>query len=124
MAWYESLIKRFPNLLGNLKELECPSGWETMIEQLCMDIMKHEVFFIENPDYTPVKFVQIKAKFGALRAYYEGGKIKDEYVNMMRIIIDKYEGISAQVCGFCGSTDAKRTSGNFWIQPVCANCIK
>lgn len=121
--WCESIRKRFPTLLGDLAGIECPSGWETMINQLCLDIMKHEVFFSENPDYTPVNFVQIKEKFGGLRAYYEGGKIQNNYVGIIRIIIYKYEVISTQVCSFCGSTDAKLTIRNSWIRPACSKCV-
>jgi hypothetical protein len=123
-VWCENIRKRHSRLLGKLAQLECPSGWEIMIDQLCLDIIKHEVFFSENPDYTPVNFVQIKEKFGGLRAYYEGGKIKNEYIEMIRIIVRKYEDISTEVCSFCGSFPAKLTVKNRWIHPVCSECEK
>ena len=123
--WCESIRKRFPTLLGDLAGIECPAGWETMIEQMCLDILKYEAFLVDNTNYTPVRFVQIKEKFGYLRAYHDGGTINNDiFISIIPTVIRQYEDISASVCNVCGSTNAKLYVKRSWMYPVCDDCKK
>lgn len=122
MDWVEKNRKRFSSLLDNLTWLECSVGWETLIEQMCLDILKYETFLFENVDYRPVRFVQIKDKFGALRVYYDGGMLGNDYVKLITNVIDLYEQHSYTICSFCGSTNAKLSTSRGRAHTVCDNC--
>ena len=68
---------------------ECNNGWFDIISSLCWMIRQHEDNIrwqteykqqkdaTYSSDYHPVKFDQIKEKYGTLRVYFSGG---DEFV--------------------------------------------
>ena len=65
-------------------------------------------------DYVPVKFDQIKSKFGGLRIYYSGG---DNYV---KGVVGMAEEYSYKVCEVCGNSGKPNKSG--WITTLCDSC--
>lgn len=118
--WCESLRSRFPSLLGALPHLECSLGWKALIEEMCLTITKYETFWLDNPGYKPVTFVQIKQKFGGLRAYYVGGYIDDSTftVQVIANVIEEYQNKSYDICCVCGA-DNQHRGGH---RHVCNEC--
>jgi hypothetical protein len=110
--WQEKLKQDYPKLLKRIAYFEHNSGWEKLLRNLFDGIVGYEK--IAKSDYIPVYFVQIKEKFGTLRAYFEGG---DEEVIKM---VDEAEGISGQTCEVCGKLEtSKIRSHKGWFYTSC-----
>ena len=128
------LIEKYPNLFVNKDNknepigcygIECNDGWKEILSSLCFMIAQHErniegnnKYLIsqnrEPVEYEPVKFTQIKEKFGGLRVYYYGG---NEYV---RGLVGMAECWSYNTCEKCGEKGSKRGKG--WITVLCDKC--
>jgi hypothetical protein len=133
------LFEKYPDLFSNKNKdimtscmawgIECGNGWFDILSSLCWMIGQHErnkkdnKDFIEKyqperlseiPEYFPVKFDQIKEKFGGLRIYFSGG---DEYVEGL---IAMAESISYKLCEVCGDRGSPNDGG--WISTLCDNC--
>ena len=106
--------------------IETGNGWHEIISSLCWMIKQHEdnkewrkKYLEENgpeklkqePEYFPVKFDQIKEKYGTLRVYFSGG---DEYVEGL---VSMAEAISEKICEVCGNKG--KPSGGGWITTLC-----
>ena len=117
--------------------IECNNGWYDILSSLCWMIKQHEDnirwkqewqqkqnqevkkdFGIEitggEEEYFPVKFDQIKEKYGGLRVYFSGG---DEYVEGL---VSMAENFSYHVCEVCGQKGNPNKGG--WITTLCENC--
>jgi len=117
--------------------LECGNGWFDIISSLCFMINQHEDNIVSQreweqkqnantkadvsvkieknePEYFPVKFDQIKEKFGGLRVYFSGG---DDYVEGL---VSMAESFSYQVCETCGQKGKPNKGG--WISTLCEEC--
>ena len=109
--------------------IECNSGWYELLASVCWRIFQHERNISDrikirlknnkendqsDLDYIPVKFDQIKEKFGGLRIYYSGG---DDYVDG---VIDMAEEMSYKICEVCGNAGKPNKGG--WISTLCDNC--
>ena len=105
---------------------ECGNGWFDIISSLCWMIRQHEdnkvwrkKYLEENdpeklkqePEYFPVKFDQIKEKYGTLRVYFSGG---DEYIEGL---VSMAEAISGKICEVCGNKGQPNKGG--WISTLC-----
>lgn len=110
---------------------ECGDGWYEILASLCWMIRQHEdnkiwrkKYLEENdpeklqqePEYLPVKFDQIKEKYGTLRIYFSGG---DEYVEGL---VSMAEAISGKTCEICGNKGQPNKSG--WITTLCDEHLK
>jgi len=110
---------------------ECGNGWYEILASVCWMISQHERNKEDNkkylekndperlvtlPEYFPVKFDQIKEKFGGLRIYYSGG---DDYV---RGTVSMAEEMSHKICEVCGNKGKPNNSG--WIMTLCDGCRK
>lgn len=133
------LYDKYPDLFENRHKgplesclsfgIEAENGWYDIISSLCWEIKQHE----ENKnwerksieanepeklkeflEYFPVKFTQIKEKFGGLRIYFTGG---DEYIEGL---VSMAESFSYQVCEVCGEKGRPNEKG--WISTLCENC--
>lgn len=108
---------------------ECGNGWHDLISCLCWMIRQHEdnkkwrkKYLEENdpeklkqePEYFPVKFDQIKEKYGGLRAYFSGG---DDYVEGL---VSMAEAMSYKICEVCGERGNPNKGG--WISTLCNSC--
>ena len=134
-----ALFEKYPQLFSNRGKsrmescmywgIECNNGWYELLSSICWRIFQHEQniseriavrnkFGTQNDqsdlDYIPVKFDQIKEKFGGLRIYFSGG---DDYVEG---IIDMAEEYSYKVCEVCGNSGKPNKGG--WITTLCNNC--
>jgi hypothetical protein len=131
------LYKKYPKLfiqkdLPMTKTCMCwgicfEKGWFRLLDILCGQIQhiidNHNDGFDKGYDYylnkgkiQQVEFLQLKEKFGGLRAYYNGGN--DEIAGMIRLA----EEMSYHICEYCGTMDnIGCTSG--WIKTICRDCF-
>jgi hypothetical protein len=103
--------------------IETGEGWYEILSSLCWMIKQHEDNIIwqtewnqkTNPeyksDYFPVKFDQIKEKYGGLRVYFSGG---DQYTDGL---VSMAEAMSYKICEVCG--DRGQPSKIGWIRTLC-----
>jgi len=106
--------------------IEIGNGWYEILSNVCWMIRQHEdnkrwrkKYLEENdperladePEYFPVKFDQIKEKYGGLRLYFSGG---DDYVEGL---VSMAEAISYYVCEICGNKGEANKGG--WISVRC-----
>jgi hypothetical protein len=104
--------------------IECGDGWYDLLSAVCWQIYQREQNIKNRLKYEgkdentwiPVRFDQIKEKFGGLRIYYSGG---DDYV---RGTISMAEEMSYKICEVCGNKGKPNKSG--WITTLCDNCRK
>jgi len=133
------LYKKYPSLFTNKDKsiqescmtwgIECGNGWYDLLSSVCWRISQHEKNIEEririrneagkdndeiDLKYSPVKFDQIKEKFGGIRIYYTGG---DEYVNGVVSLADE---MSYKLCEVCGNSGTPSKDG--WITTLCDNC--
>jgi hypothetical protein len=133
------LFEKYPDLFSNRTKspmqspmcfgIECNNGWHELISSVCWRISQHEKNISEririrteagkpndqsDLDYVPVKFDQVKEKYGGLRIYYSGG---DDYVDGVVSMADEY---SYKVCEVCGNAGKPNKDG--WITTLCDSC--
>lgn len=128
------LFEKYPDMFINKDNknepigcfgIECDDGWKEILSSLCFMIAQHErniegnnKYLIsqnrEPVEYEPVKFTQIKEKFGGLTIYYDGG---NEYV---RGLVGMAGCWSYNTCEMCGEKGSKRGKG--WITVLCDKC--
>jgi hypothetical protein len=132
------LFEKYPNLFSNRTKspmqscmswgIECNNGWYELLSSVCWRISQHERniedrkrIFADRPEqieqelkYFPVKFDQIKEKYGGLRVYFSDG---DDYVEG---VIGMAEEYSYKVCEVCGSAGKPNRGG--WITTLCESC--
>ena len=136
---WETLYQKYPLLFDNRHKspmesclafgVECNLGWYELLASVCWRIFQHERNISDrlrirtennkpndqsDLDYVPVKFDQIKSKFGGLRIYYSGG---DNYV---KGVVGMAEEYSYKVCEVCGNSGKPNKSG--WITTLCDSC--
>jgi len=122
----EEIFKEFPTLFPNGRNVDprksllnyglcIDVGWKDLLVKLCKDILK-----TENGD--KVWFVQIKEKFGGLRAYIEGRVTRDIFN-----LTTEAEKESFNICEKCGEKGKLRQDNEskknpkrlFWIKTLC-----
>ena len=131
---YEKYANLFSNRNKNPREscmawgIECNNGWYELLASVCWRVSQHEKniedrkrILADQPEkikaeleYFPVKFDQIKEKYGGLRIYFTGG---DDYVNGIVSMAEEY---SYKVCEVCGNAGKPNKGG--WITTLCDNC--
>lgn len=136
---WDVLYEKYPVLFENKDKspmascmafgIECNLGWYELLASVCWRIFQHERNISDririrlknnkendqsDLDYIPVKFDQIKEKFGGLRIYYSGG---DDYVDG---VIDMAEEMSYKICEICGNAGKPNKGG--WITTLCDGC--
>jgi len=132
------LYEKYPDLFSNRNKsrmescmcwgCEVGNGWYELLSSVCWRISQHEKniedrkrILADQPEkikaeleYIPVKFDQIKEKYGGLRIYFTGG---DDYVDD---IISMAEEYSYKVCEVCGNSGKPNKGG--WISTLCDGC--
>lgn len=128
-----NLYERYPAFFSNKDKtpmescmsfgIETNNGWFDIISSLCWMIKQHEENIKwqteykqkQDPSYVseyfPVKFDQIKEKYGGLRIYFSGG---DEYIEGL---VSMAEAYSYYVCEVCGNKGKPNKGG--WISVRC-----
>jgi hypothetical protein len=132
----DQLFEKYPNLFENKNKsiqescmawgIECNNGWYQLLSSVCWRISQHEKNIADrirvrnkagkendqsDLDYVPVKFDQIKEKFGGIRIYYTGG---DDYV---RGVVSLADEMSYKICEVCGNAGKPNKGG--WISVLC-----
>lgn len=127
------LYEKYPQLFVNKDKtptqspmcfgIETGEGWYEILSSLCWMIKQHEDSIVwqtewrqktdpeYQSDYFPVKFDQIKEKYGGLRVYFSGG---DKYVEGL---VSMAEAMSYHVCDVCGNKGEANKDG--WISVRC-----
>ena len=91
-------------------------GWFVAFgEDLCKEL--YEAIKKDDCEDT-FGFDQIKEKFAQLRLYAHGY----DYNKEVDKVLQKYEELSAFICGYCGKPAKYVTKG--WYYPLCEDCIK
>lgn len=98
-----------------MKDLyECGDGWIPLIEDAKTIISKYN---LKHPDKDPLKFVQIKEKFGGLCLYM------NYYVPEITDKIRELENKSYEICEHCGTNKNVKTERiHGWIMTLCDKC--
>ena len=135
------LYEKYPDLFSNRNKgrmescmcwgCEVGNGWYELLSSVCWRIFQHERNISERVlvrtqndkpndksdlEYIPVKFDQVKEKYGGLRLYFSGG---DDYVDGVVGMAEEY---SYKVCERCGNAGKPNKGG--WITTLCENCRK
>jgi len=132
----QQLYDKYPELFSNKDKsimescmawgIECGDGWYDILSSLCWKIKQQEDNIRSQTeykqqkdatytsDYYPVKFDQIKEKFGGLRVYFTGG---DSYVEGL---VSMAESFSYKICEVCGERGKPNKGG--WISTLCDKC--
>ena len=129
------LFEKYPNLFANKDKtpmqspmcfgIEVSDGWYELLASVCWRISQHERNIEDNKrvfkdqpekikeelEYFPVKFDQVKEKYGGLRLYFSGG---DSYVEG---VIGMAEEYSYKICEVCGNKGEPNKQG--WIATRC-----
>lgn len=127
------LYEKYPQLFVNKDKtpmqspmcfgIETGEGWYDIISSLCWMIKQYEDSVVwqtqwkqktepeYKSDYFPVKFDQIKEKYGGLRVYFSGG---DQYVEGL---VSMAEAMSYHICDVCGNKGEANKGG--WISVRC-----
>lgn len=133
---WNSLYETYPDLFENRNKtpmqspmsfgIECGLGWYEILSNVCWMIKQHEnnkrwrkeylekndpERLSQEPEYFPVKFDQVKEKYGGLRLYFSGG---DDYVEGL---VSMAESISYKTCEICGNKGEPNKGG--WISVRC-----
>lgn len=105
--------------------IEVGDGWYELLASVCWRISQHEQniedrkrVFKDQPEkikeeleYFPVKFDQVKEKYGGLRLYFSGG---DSYIEGVVGMAEEY---SYKICEVCGNRGEPNKQG--WISTRC-----
>ena len=94
--------------------IECGNGWLDLLNDMCQEIQKaiQDKYLDFKTSEFPFEFLQIKEKYGTLRAYPNFGN--DEIFK----IVNKYEKASENICEICGIKGEFRNL-NGWYQILC-----
>ena len=96
--------------------IECGEGWWPIIDKMCDEMKELDI---------GVKFVQIKEKFGELRAYYEHDNVSDsssalKLLCRLNDVTDRAERASLKTCERCGKPGKLRHHS--WLKTLCDEC--
>jgi hypothetical protein len=132
------LYEKYPDLFSNRNKsrmescmcwgCEVGNGWYELLSSVCWQVSQHEKniedrkrILADQPEkikaeleYFPVKFDQVKEKYGGLRIYFTGG---DDYVDGIVSMAEEY---SYKVCEVCGNSGKPNKGG--WITTLCESC--
>ena len=112
MANFEELVKEFPNQFYNGRTT-CPSEYPPGWHQLIRNVLKRA-----DAARVPVKWAQIKEKFGGLRMYENLPENCDSSIHDW---ISEAERLSYRTCQECGNK-GKPSIVNRWQATLCQKC--
>jgi hypothetical protein len=97
-------------------EISIGEGWWPLVHDMCEEI--HEKIKHLDNRKVLVQWLQIKEKFGILRAYsnFSSQMLPSIYIELDGII-QKYENESSRICEICGKPGSLRTGS--WLKTLC-----
>jgi hypothetical protein len=98
-------------------QISIHEGWHPLLKRLCQEI---DDFFGYDMggSMNGFQWVQIKEKFGTLRAYFNVDPLQGRGMEMLCSIIDKYETESGHTCEICGE-QGKKVNARGYITTRC-----
>ncbi|PIP00655.1 hypothetical protein [Pleomorphomonas carboxyditropha] len=111
--WRQQLCDRYPFLRhGGFPSVG--DGWRSILERMCADLAEE----IKASNVAEYRIVQIKEKFGGLRAYYS---YDGEKVERLREIVRTAENDSLVTCEACGKPGEVRLpkAEPYWYKCCC-----
>lgn len=93
--------------------IECGEGWWPIIDKMCDEAKALDI---------GVAFVQIKEKFGELRAYVTHDQVDAQTLCKLNDVTDRAEHASLETCEYCGAPGSLRNIG--WMKTLCEACSK
>lgn len=115
----ETFRADYPRLTNNVY-FAVDDGWYDLLRDMFAEV-EYEVKSRNIVD--EVSFVQIKEKFGGLRAYFEINQCADGDYEALTQVVSKYEKQSMTVCEICGAA-ARRSQKGGYIRTLCEACVK
>lgn len=121
MLTKEKIISKYPVLFEQINNpetpigdrgIECRDGWLVLIDELSEKLQKINVDLAE-----PIKYAQIKEKFGGLRIYVSN------FDPLAAEHLDEAEKKSFTMCEVCGKVGELRTNKH-WHQTLCVEHFK
>lgn len=98
------------------KYYECGNGWIALIEQAKTIVAQYN---LKHPNDEPIKFTQIKEKWGGLRLYI------NYYVPELTHHLQALENKSFEICEHCGTNKNVKTEYTHgWLMTLCDECRK
>lgn len=113
--WQQALFTDFPEFFQGLDILQCSSGWELIIRELCERLQG-----LTRESGKNFQFSQIKEKFGGIRIYWGGG---DPEINAMIAEATEKASRTCEDCGEAGTMVMLLLVGR-WYQTSCEKCIQ
>lgn len=115
----ETLRAAFPAMLEEVIIIECGDGWYTLLQSLFNSLQHYvetEAHF--HRSVTPIRFYEIKQKFGGLRLQFRGGD------NRVHGIVTSAGRFSSYICENCGSAYAPTPEWYKarWVHTLCSGC--
>jgi len=106
-----NLASKYPEFFDSPDfSIECEKGWYRILEDMFEEFRKNKL---------ELEILQIKEKFGSLRVYV--GKIKENKLDLVELIIKKAEDLSSKTCEHCGKeANIQNTAG--WYKCICNKC--
>lgn len=109
-TFLDELRQDYPVMFSdeNLREIECLSGWNRLIEGLCGVMQAH---LKAHSDVPQVIVHRVKEKWGDLRFIFSGG---DDFC---RTAADMTQQQSLEICEVCGMPG--ELTGDRWVSVRC-----
>lgn len=119
----DQLYKKYPKLfaqkdLDKTKTAMCwgiaiGNGWFKLMDDMCNEVQT----YCDNNNIQ-IEFVQVKQKFGGLRAYFFSGN------EILQNIVLKHEKKSSYICECCGCNEKTKATNGRYIEILCPDCMK
>ena len=94
--------------------VECGNGWDQLVKKAIATVARYNENH-KNVERGPVKFIQIKEKFGYLNLYL------NYYTELLREELRKIEEESMSICEYCGKTGYRKNIYG-WVYCLCDEC--
>jgi len=108
--WAAELRHDFPGWYD--VDFECHAGWADLLRA-----MSEGLWEIGLPQ--GFRFMQVKEKFGGLRAYVSVRTLTAEQTHTVRARIDACEAVSFGICERCGDPGTVRKTDRGWFYTAC-----
>lgn len=105
--------KEIPKEPIELFGFECGGGWMPYIKEAQQVVDDYNKI---HPEEEPLKFVQVKEKFGVLNIYL------NRYPEGIHEKIWDIEAKSYDTCEFCGAKGAMTKATHRWMMTLCDKC--